>query len=42
VKRGIATFIDRHRPDELLLVANVFEHDARLHSFELAAEAMRT
>ncbi len=41
VKRGIAKFIDRHRPDELLLVANVFDHDARLRSFELAAEAMR-
>ena len=41
VKRGIAAFIDRHRPDELMLVANVFDHDARLRSFELAAEAMR-
>ena len=41
VKRGIAAFIDRHRPDELLLVANVFDHGARLRSFELAAEAMR-
>ena len=40
VKRGIAAFIDRHRPDELLLVANVFDHEARLRSFELAAEAM--
>jgi alkanesulfonate monooxygenase SsuD/methylene tetrahydromethanopterin reductase-like flavin-dependent oxidoreductase (luciferase family) len=41
VKRGIAAFIDRHRPDELLLVANVFDQQARLRSFELAAEAMR-
>ncbi len=41
VKRGIAKFIDRHRPDELLLVANVFDHQARLRSFEIAAEAMR-
>jgi len=40
VKHGIAKFIDRHRPDELLLVANVFDHGARLRSFELAAEAM--
>ncbi|MEO6104809.1 MAG: MsnO8 family LLM class oxidoreductase, partial [Pseudoxanthomonas sp.] len=40
VKRGIAAFADRHRPDELLLVANIFEHQARLRSFELAAEAM--
>lgn len=41
VKRGIAKFIDRHRPDEVLLVANVFDHQARLRSFEIAAEAMR-
>lgn len=38
VKRGIDDFIDRHRPDELLLVANVFDHGARLRSFEIAAE----
>jgi len=41
VKRGIDDFIDRHRPDELLLVANVFDHAARLRSFEIAAEVMR-
>ena len=41
VKHGVAAFIDRHRPDELLLVANVFDHGARLRSFEIAAEAMR-
>ena len=41
VKRGIAQFVDRHRPDELMLVANVFEHTARLRSFEIAADALR-
>jgi luciferase family oxidoreductase group 1 len=41
VKRGIAAFVDRHRPDELMLVANVFDHAARLRSFELAAKAMQ-
>ena len=41
VKRGIAAFVDRHRPDELMLVANVFDHGARLRSFELVAEAMK-
>lgn len=41
VKRGIAKFIDRHRPDELLLVANVFDQTARLRSFEIAAQAMQ-
>ncbi|WP_431637636.1 LLM class flavin-dependent oxidoreductase [Dyella sp. KULCS107] len=39
LQRGLAAFIARHRPDELLLTANVFDHAARLHSFELAAAA---
>lgn len=39
VRDGIAAFIDRHRPDELMLTANVYEHAARLRSFELAAQA---
>lgn len=41
VARGIEAFITRHRPDELMLTANVFDHGARLRSFELAAEAMQ-
>jgi luciferase family oxidoreductase group 1 len=39
VKEGIAAFIARHRPDELMITANVFDHAARRHSFELAASA---
>lgn len=39
LQRGLAAFIARHRPDELLLTANIFDHAARLHSFELAAAA---
>jgi hypothetical protein len=41
VKQGIAAFIDRHRPDELMLTANIFDHAARERSFEIAAQAMR-
>jgi alkanesulfonate monooxygenase SsuD/methylene tetrahydromethanopterin reductase-like flavin-dependent oxidoreductase (luciferase family) len=41
VERGIAEFVARHRPDELMLTANVFDHDARLRSFELAAATQR-
>ena len=37
VKQGIAAFIARHCPDELMLTANVFDHAARRHSFEIAA-----
>jgi alkanesulfonate monooxygenase SsuD/methylene tetrahydromethanopterin reductase-like flavin-dependent oxidoreductase (luciferase family) len=39
VKEGIASFVARHRPDELLLTANIFEHAARRRSFEIAATA---
>ncbi|UHQ25067.1 LLM class flavin-dependent oxidoreductase [Lysobacter sp. 5GHs7-4] len=39
VREGIAAFIERHQPDELMLTANVYEHAARLRSFELAAQA---
>ena len=28
-----------HRPDELQLIANVFDHAARVRSFALASEA---
>ncbi|HEY1588297.1 MAG TPA: LLM class flavin-dependent oxidoreductase [Rhodanobacter sp.] len=37
VQDGIEAFIARHRPDELMITANVFEHAARRYSFEIAA-----
>ena len=42
VAQGMADFVVRHRPDELLLTANLYDHAARLRSFELAAQAWRT
>ncbi|MBB2204920.1 LLM class flavin-dependent oxidoreductase [Gluconacetobacter takamatsuzukensis] len=39
VRAGLARFIDRHRPDELMLVGAIHDHAARLHSFALAAAA---
>jgi len=39
VRDGIAAFIARHHPDELLLTANVFDHPARVRSFALAMQA---
>ena len=39
LREGIAAFIDRHRPDELMLTGNIFDHAARLHSFALASQA---
>ncbi|WP_371182487.1 LLM class flavin-dependent oxidoreductase [Xanthomonas sacchari] len=39
VVQGLSDFVARHRPDELLLTANIHDHAARLRSFQLAAEA---
>ena len=37
----MASFIERTGADELMLVASIFDHQKRLRSFELAAEAGR-
>ncbi len=39
VRQGVEAFITRHRPDEILVTANIFDHDARLHSYALLAAA---
>lgn len=39
VAHGLSDFVARHRPDELLLTANIHDHAARLRSFQLASEA---
>ncbi|HEV2539764.1 MAG TPA: LLM class flavin-dependent oxidoreductase [Frateuria sp.] len=39
VRRGLADFIARHRPDELMLTANIYDHALRRRSFELAMQA---
>lgn len=39
VAEGMADFARRHQPDELLVTANIFDHQARLRSFELAMRA---
>jgi alkanesulfonate monooxygenase SsuD/methylene tetrahydromethanopterin reductase-like flavin-dependent oxidoreductase (luciferase family) len=40
VRAGVADFIARHRPDELMLTANIFDHALRVRSFELAMAAL--
>ena len=40
VRRGISDFIAKHQPDELMLTANIFDHAARMRSFELAADVL--
>ena len=39
LREGIAAFAERHRPDELMLTGNIFDHAARRHSFALASQA---
>jgi luciferase family oxidoreductase group 1 len=40
VRRAIAAFVDRHRPDELILTGQIHDHAARLRSFAIAAEML--
>ncbi|HYG80502.1 MAG TPA: LLM class flavin-dependent oxidoreductase, partial [Pyrinomonadaceae bacterium] len=42
VRRGLESFIDLTEADEIMAVAQIFDHRARLRSFELLAEAWRT
>ncbi len=42
VRHGLAAFIERHRPDEVILTGQIHDHQARLHSFAIAAEVMAT
>ena len=39
VRRGLAAFIERHRPDEIVVTAMIHDHQARLRSFAIVAEA---
>jgi luciferase family oxidoreductase group 1 len=40
VRRGIAEFVDKTGVDEVILTGNIFDHQKRLRSFEIAAEAV--
>ena len=40
VRRGLQAFAERTGADELMVTAQVFDHAARLRSFEIAAEAV--
>ncbi|GAB6194831.1 LLM class flavin-dependent oxidoreductase [Lysobacter xanthus] len=41
VAAWVRTFIERYRPDELIVTANIHDPDARLRSYALAMEALR-
>ena len=38
VGRTLAAFIERTKPDELMLTSQIFDHSARLRSYEIAAD----
>ena len=39
VGKAMAAFVERHRPDELIITANIFDHAQRLRSFEWVMQA---
>jgi luciferase family oxidoreductase group 1 len=41
VRRGLDAFVARTDPDELIVTSQVFDHGARLRSFEIVAEVAR-
>lgn len=41
VKSGIAGFLDRTQIDELIVTGHIFDHEARLRSFEIAADILK-
>jgi alkanesulfonate monooxygenase SsuD/methylene tetrahydromethanopterin reductase-like flavin-dependent oxidoreductase (luciferase family) len=41
VKRGLKAFAERTGADEIIATANIFDHAARIQSFEIAADARR-
>jgi luciferase family oxidoreductase group 1 len=40
VRDGLARFLDRTKADELIVVAQIYDHAARLRSYEIAADAL--
>ncbi len=42
VRKALAAFIERTRPDELMITAQIFDHSARLRSYEIAADIQKS
>jgi luciferase family oxidoreductase group 1 len=40
-RRQVEQFVDRYKPDELMVTAQIYDHQARLKSYELLMEAVR-
>ena len=41
VEHGLSAFIGRHRPDELIVTAQIFDHATRLRSFNILSNISR-
>ena len=41
VRAGVASLVEQTAADELMIVSDIFDHTARLHSYDLIAQAMR-
>jgi luciferase family oxidoreductase group 1 len=41
VRAGMAAFVERLSPDELIVVSHIYEHAARLRSYEIVADAAK-
>lgn len=39
VRSQMRAFVDRYRPDEMMITSQIYDHQARLRSYEIAAEA---
>jgi luciferase family oxidoreductase group 1 len=42
VRAGLAAFIARTQPNELMITSQIFDHAARLHSYEIAADIQKS
>jgi luciferase family oxidoreductase group 1 len=38
VREGLAAFIDRHQPDEVIVTSQIYDHAARLRSYEILGQ----
>jgi luciferase family oxidoreductase group 1 len=41
IAAGLAAFVERMRPDELIVVSHIYDHDARVRSYEIVADVAR-
>ena len=39
--KQVDQFVERYKPDELMVTAQIYDHQARLRSYELLMEAVR-